>query len=70
MNTIKDVLRGIFIALSVYIKSEVLLYCNLIPHLKVLEQNETSTHKRREQEILIQRAEKNKIETKKNAKYQ
>jgi hypothetical protein len=47
-NTMKTVLRGKFIVLSTYLKKLGRSYTsNLTAHLKVLEQKEASTSKRR-----------------------
>ena len=63
----KTVLRGKFIALSVYIKKvEKDDTSDLIAHLKALEQKEADARRRnRRQEIVKLRAEINKIETNK-----
>ena len=63
----KTVLRGKFIALSVYIKKvEKDDTSDLIAHLKALEQKEADAPRRsRRQEIVKLRAEINKIETNK-----
>ena len=66
-DTMKAMLRGIFIALSAQVKKLERSYTNNITaHLRALEQKQTNTPKRsRQQKIVKLRVEIKEIETKK-----